>query len=117
MTLSSCLNFYLKTFCPLFVVIACRRFWTTIFAICGNTSSRRIQSPTTHYQKNIMSHSGETETKTRFATFMEWRMKILVAATSYAPPSSKGIEFRQLCSDGSWDSYIAYRMSNKVVLI
>ena len=32
-------------------VIACRRFWTDLFAICGNTPSRRIQSPTTHYQK------------------------------------------------------------------
>ena len=55
--------------------------------------------------------------KNTFCTFMEWRMKILVAAMSYAPPSSKVIEFRQLCSDVSRDSHIAYRMSNKVVLI
>jgi len=33
MSLWLCLKFYLKTFCPLFVVIACRRFWTDLFAI------------------------------------------------------------------------------------
>ena len=46
MSLCICLHFYLKIFCSLFIVIACRKFWTDLFAICGNAPSRRIQSPT-----------------------------------------------------------------------
>ena len=34
MTLIVCVHFYLKTFCLLFIVIGCRRFWTYLFAIC-----------------------------------------------------------------------------------
>jgi len=32
-SMTLCLHFYLETFCPLFVVIGCRRFWTYLFAI------------------------------------------------------------------------------------
>ena len=49
--------------------------------------------------------------------FMEQRMKILVVAMSFAPPSLKIIELWQLCFDLSWDSYIAYMSSNKVAQI
>ena len=47
LTLSLSPRFYLEKFCSVFVVIACSRFWTDLFAICGNTLSCRIQSPTT----------------------------------------------------------------------
>ena len=48
MTIILCLHFYLKIFCPLFVVIACTKFWTDLLAICGNAPSCQIQSPTVH---------------------------------------------------------------------
>ena len=32
MILILCLNFYLKVFCPLFIVMTCRMFWTDLFA-------------------------------------------------------------------------------------
>jgi hypothetical protein len=39
MTLSLCLDFCLETFCPLFIVIAHKRFWTDLFAILWHTLS------------------------------------------------------------------------------
>ena len=33
LTLSLSLHFYLEKFCPVFIVIACHRFWTDLFAI------------------------------------------------------------------------------------
>jgi len=45
MTVNVCL-FYLEIFYPLFIVIACRWFWTHLFVICGNAPSCWIQSPT-----------------------------------------------------------------------
>ena len=52
-----------------------------------------------------------------FWVFMERRLKILVAATSFAPPSSKIIKLPQICSDLSWDPHIAYWSLSKVVWI
>ena len=110
MTTSSCLNFYLKTFCPLFVVIACRRFWTDLFAICGNTPSRRIQSPTTHYQK--------TSRRVRVKPKQRRVLHVYGAENENSCGGnelcSKVIEFRQLCSDVSRDSYIAYTSAKPV---
>ena len=116
MTLILCLHFYLKTFCPLFIVIPCRKFWTDLFAICGNALSHQIQSPMIQYQKDI-THVRVKLKQDSFWVFMEQRLKILVAATSFAPPSSKIIKLSQICFDLSQDSYIAYCLLNKVVWI
>ena len=55
--------------------------------------------------------------KDAFCTLMEWRMKICVAAKSFAPPSSKIIELLQICFDISQYSHTAYWLLNKVVWI
>ena len=65
-------------------VIACRRFWTDLFAICGNTPSRRIQSPTTHYQKMSRHVRVKPKQKTRFARLWSgewkflWRQRVML---------------------------------------
>ena len=59
--------------------------------------------------KNKSCLSGQNWNKDVFCALMEWRMKILVVAKSFAPPSSKIIKLWQLHSDLSWDSYITYR--------
>ena len=48
MTLILCFNFYLKIFCPLLIVMACRMFWTDLFATCRAADSefkvRRVET-------------------------------------------------------------------------
>ena len=83
MTLS--LPFHLEKFCSWFVVIACRRFWTDLFAICcGNAPGFQIQSPITQStaQGNVdkrrsRSHSPETPTRPKRDVCLKRRLKLL----------------------------------------
>jgi hypothetical protein len=84
MIMIPCLHFFRKTFCPLFIVITRTKFWTHLFAICGNAPSCRIQSPTAHCQNDVTSRSGKTEAKTRFGRLWSgewkflWRQQIIL---------------------------------------
>jgi hypothetical protein len=94
MSLCLCLKFYLKTFCPLFVVIACRRFWTDLFAILWQRAEPPNSKSDGAIPKQVASRPGETETRTRFARLWSgewkflWRQRVLLLRRRR--PSSSG---------------------------
>jgi hypothetical protein len=65
--------FYLKTFCPLFIVIGRRRFWTYLFAICRTAGFKvRPCIPKRHATEG----SGPTVTRLKQDAFRERRLKL-----------------------------------------
>jgi hypothetical protein len=94
MSLCLCMKFYLKTFCPLFVVIACRRFWTDLFAILWQRAEPPNSKSDGAIPKQVASRPGETETRTRFARLWSgewkflWRQRVLLLRRRR--PSSSG---------------------------
>ena len=143
MTLILCFNFYLKIFCPLLIVMACRMFWTDLFAnLCNMPSCRLgIQSPTrwntviwvqcpvlvtafwrsspVFFMVNIcLDHA---LLKRPDAMRRDWNRNLhyctcLERRSKLLYESSfEDLELCQLCFDLSQDLYIAYRTSNDVV--
>ena len=53
MTLILCFNFYLKVFCPLLIVMACRMFWTDLFANLW----QHAELPTRNSKSDALKHS------------------------------------------------------------
>ena len=72
MTLILCLHFCLKTFCPLIIVVGCRRFWTHLFAIC-QTAIFEVRS---HFpQETCHASLGPTVMRPKQVVFCGWRLK------------------------------------------